>query len=82
MTKHNLKVWPEYFEPLYWGEKTFEIRLNDRNYHPWDLLILDEWEPATQIFTGRTVTMEVTYLLEGPILGLREGWVIMSLHRP
>ena len=31
--RHQLKSWPEFFEPVLRGEKTAELRLNDRNYH-------------------------------------------------
>ena len=29
---HELKTWPGYFEEIFMGHKTFEIRKNDRNF--------------------------------------------------
>jgi hypothetical protein len=39
---HELKCWPEFFKPIQSGEKTFELRRNDRNFHLNDILILKE----------------------------------------
>lgn len=30
--KHNLKVYPQFFKALWCGDKTFEVRLNDRQH--------------------------------------------------
>lgn len=35
---HEVKTNPEYFEEVFMGRKTFEIRLNDRNYQVNDFL--------------------------------------------
>ena len=29
---HKLKTWPSYFQRVWTGEKTFEVRLDDRGY--------------------------------------------------
>jgi ASC-1-like (ASCH) protein len=34
------------------GRKTFEHRVNDRNYKPGDTLLLREWDPETETYTG------------------------------
>jgi len=41
---HELKTWNEYFEEVFMGHKTFEIRKNDRNFQKGDTLILKEWK--------------------------------------
>jgi hypothetical protein len=56
------KIWPEYFEKILSGEKTFELRLADWQCNVGDLLILKEWDPVTEQFTGRQVEKEVTYV--------------------
>lgn len=50
---HDLKCWPEYFEPLLDGRKTFEIRKNDRPFAVGDTLYLKECNPN---FSGRRLT--------------------------
>lgn len=44
-TEHELKCRPEYFSRVASGQKTFEIRRNDRDFQVGDILILKEYEP-------------------------------------
>lgn len=74
--KHELKIWPEFFEPVLKGVKTFEIRKDDRGYRAGDLLLLREWSQKDG-YTGREITAHATYLLTG--LGLKEGYVVMAI---
>lgn len=46
MKKHNLKTWPEYFRAVRNREKTFEVRLNDRDFKVDDILVLKEFDPC------------------------------------
>lgn len=39
---HHIKILPEYFRAIASGEKTFEVRFNDWNYHIHDILHLQE----------------------------------------
>lgn len=43
--KHELKIWPVYYERVANGSKTFEVRRNDRNFQMGDEVILREWDP-------------------------------------
>lgn len=45
MTTHELKTWPEYYEPVAAGLKTWEYRKDDRPYAAGDVLHLREWCP-------------------------------------
>lgn len=40
MTVHKLKCWPIYFDAIQRGEKTFEARLNDRDFKMGDHVVL------------------------------------------
>jgi hypothetical protein len=81
MTTHNLKTWSCYFIEVLAGNKTFELRKNDRNYKVGDTLNLIEvdeinfeLDPINQtkhyLTTGRTHTAKITYILEGGQFGL------------
>lgn len=60
---HILKIWPEYYDAIDSGEKTFEFRLNDRNYQTNDILILREYCPEKDTYSGREIQVLVTYVL-------------------
>ncbi len=54
------KIWPEYFEEVASGKKTFELRLNDFEVKEGDTLVLEEWDPETKQYTGRKLEKQVT----------------------
>ena len=65
MVKHTLKTWPEYFQAVARGAKTFEIRKNDRNFQVGDELELVEYDPREGAgFTGRAIDCKVTYITD------------------
>lgn len=89
---HRIKTWPEYFQEIKSGNKTFELRKNDRNYKIGDILLLQEYKliglnKATQkiegVYTGEQLKAQVTYILIHEILhnsfGLEKGHCIMSI---
>lgn len=57
------KAWPEYFEKVLSGEKTFDLRLADFDCAEGDELILKEWDPITKGYTGREVRKRVGFVL-------------------
>ena len=56
------KVWPEYFQKIMEGKKTFEVRLADFACNPGDILVLKEWDPSKKQHTGRIIKKKVTYV--------------------
>jgi hypothetical protein len=63
MATHQLKTWSHYFEEVLSEAKTHEFRKNDRNFQVGDLLILEEWDPKTEKYTGRAVGAKITHVL-------------------
>lgn len=55
MTEIKKKVWPEYFQQILNGKKKFELRLADFNLNEGDILILEEYDPETNTYTGRNM---------------------------
>lgn len=53
------KIWPEYFDDILSGKKKFELRLNDFKVEEGDTMILEEWNPKTESYTGRKTEKKV-----------------------
>lgn len=62
MAKINKKVWTEYFNAIASGKKKYELRLDDFDVSEGDILVLEEWDPKTEKYTGRKVEKKVTYV--------------------
>lgn len=56
------KIWPEFFEKVANGEKKWELRLGDFGIQPGDTLVLEEWNPKTREYTGRSLEKKVGYV--------------------
>jgi hypothetical protein len=76
--EHTLKTWPEHYQEVADGRKTFELRLNDRPYAVGDTLLLQEYEPLEHAYTGRALRVLVTHILRGGEW-LTPGYVCMSI---
>ena len=81
MTTHDLKTWPEFFDAIERGEKTFELRKDDRGYRVGDFLRLKEYLPKDERYTGRERVVQVMYLVAGPVFGLRAGYACMAIAK-
>src|SRR5262245_27353106 len=87
MAVHDLKSWPEMFGPVLDGTKTFELRRNDRDFHTGDHIVLREYDPNTDSYSGREIVKRITYVLRGignvgsiaPFKGLSMGYAILAL---
>ena len=79
--EHLLKIIPQFYTEVSTGNKTFEIRKNDRGYQVGDTLLLCEWLPEHEIFTGNSIRKEVIYILHGHSFeGLDEHYVVMAIR--
>jgi ASC-1-like (ASCH) protein len=74
--KHQLKILPEYFQAIAEGEKTFEIRRNDRDYQVGDELFLNEFDPEKQKYTGRREKVKVSYITDYAQV---ENYIVMGI---
>jgi ASC-1-like (ASCH) protein len=59
---HNLKIENQYFERVLSGEKTFEIRYDDRGYQKDDDIILEEISSDKTGYSGRKIKAKVGYV--------------------
>jgi ASC-1-like (ASCH) protein len=86
---HELKTWKEYYDPIFMGRKTFEVRKNDRDFKVGDTLILIETDfggngmtdhDLTRVPTGRKLARTVSYILHGGQFGIPDDFVIISIQ--
>ena len=73
---HHLKILPCYFREVASGNKTFELRKNDRDFKAGDSLILQEYNGQ---YTGHEITCNVPYVFHGGELGLDKDYCILSI---
>lgn len=83
---HELKILPRYFQPVLDGTKTFEIRVNDRNFQEGDTVTLKEWDGER--FTGRNVDRQITFVTDYAqqpdfvVFGMRKVPEAISAQQP
>jgi len=81
---YELKICSQFVRPILQGDKTFEIRENDRGFQKGDRLNFkvnaDEWtrshESSVREFERKT--FEITYVISG--WGLKNGFVAFGIR--
>ncbi len=80
MQTHQLKTWPLYFAEVAAGRKSFELRLNDRDFCEGDVVILQEWDNNKKAYTGREMKFIIGYMLPlSNFFGPENKHVVFSL---
>lgn len=77
---HALKTVPPFFKDIVEGNKTFEIRKNDRLFKVGDKLLLQEYLPKEQKYSGQEWEGEITYILGNPDY-CKKGFVTMGIKQ-
>lgn len=79
---HDLKTWPGAFERVLSGNKTADLRKDDRGFKVGDILKLMEWSPTTKEYTGRETSRTITDIAEpNEGFGIPEGYVMLSIRQ-
>lgn len=80
MTHHILKCDLPYFDAVESGDKTFEIRRNDRGYQKGDTISLcPAYEGSPWLFGDPVGLWEITYVTG---FQQKEGFVVFGIKRP
>ncbi|MBO3269239.1 ASCH/PUA domain-containing protein [Hymenobacter defluvii] len=81
---HELKIWPSCFSAVEARTKPFDVRQNDRNFQVGDAVLLREYEPESEQYTGRVLTRWISYVLHGGAFGVEAGWCVLGFaeHPP
>lgn len=59
--------------------KPFEFRKNDRDYQCGDYLLLKEYLPKDDRYTGDHAMCLITYVLKAPDFGVPDGYAVLGL---
>lgn len=59
MAEIKKKTWPELFQKMLEGKKNVDLRLADFDIKKEDILVLEEYNPETKQYTGRTIRRKV-----------------------
>jgi hypothetical protein len=80
---HALKTLGPYWDAVERGDKTFEVRRNDRGFQRGDLLRLERWEKRGDDVVpdsfGRVAYRRVTYVLAGGAYGIAADHCVLGL---
>ena len=81
MITHKIKLREEYAEAVLSGEKSFEIRYNDRGYQKGDEVLFDVVDKYGLHVSHQLnhVLFEITYLIHG--YGLEKDYCVFSIRR-
>ena len=79
MKTHKLKIWPEYFVDVKTGRKTFELRRNDRDFKVGDKLILEEYNPRYDEYSGHLVEVWVSYIFQEEFPGIDLEFCVLGI---
>lgn len=75
---HALKCETGYYAEIESGDKTFEVRRDDRPFESGDTIILQEWVPETKTYTGKEWKGQITHILDNERF-CKKGYVILSI---
>lgn len=86
MKEHTLKLDKSLCQDVYTGIKSFEVRMNDRDYGVGDIIRFQPIDKDNQPCNHpiQEKTYEITYLLDSTFnnetfIGLEDGWVVFSI---
>lgn len=65
--EHNLKSWTPFFVAIRQGTRFHELRRNDRDYKVGDICVLREFDPATAVYSGDVLRVEVTSITSASV---------------
>lgn len=81
MKTHNLKLNIEFCDAVLSGEKTFEVRKNDRGFQTGDLIRFIPTDGTVREHAKHEIsghTYKITYILNG--WGIKNGYVVLGIR--
>lgn len=76
---HYIKCEERFFKEVETGQKTFEVRKNDRDYREGDDIVLREYDKELRELTGRELRVNIIYFLDN-YPGIEPGYCILGIE--
>lgn len=84
---HRLKSWTMFYNDIYIGNRTSDIRSTlDRRFAVGDFLLLQEWDPVKNVYTGEETYVVITYIQQNksnPCAishdAIKDGYAVLSI---
>lgn len=78
---YELKIHPQYFNDIMHRDKRHEIRRNkDRKFNVGDVVLLREYCPGSEVYTGFETIIKITYVSPIGKTGVPEWLTIFSFE--
>lgn len=77
--QHVLKTTQPFFDRVFFREKNFEVRKDDRHFQSGDFVVLREYDQATNQYSGREVGAKITYVLRD-YPQIEKGYVVFGIE--
>jgi len=83
---HTLKTLPQYWDAVARGDKTFDVRRDDRGFQKGDTVELVKIHAGTRHpetnYDGsrKVITRRIRYILTGGQFGIEPGYVVLQLE--
>ena len=80
MSVHKIKIKKKYYDAVLSGEKTFEIRKNDRDYQVGDIIhFVPIADDCNMIIPHNPNEYKITYVFHGGEYGLEKGYCVFGI---
>lgn len=76
--EHELKCLPVYYNAIECGDKTFDVRRDDRGFQRGDTVVLQKYDRAVG-YMGPELRFKISWILTGGQFGIEPGFVVLAL---
>lgn len=80
---HDLNVFHDYWDPLLSGDRTFDVRLDDRGFQRGDIVVYHKLEKNSKFVRDEEynpVHFRISWILSGGKFGIEAGHVAFSIE--
>lgn len=76
---HELKSIEPYFSDVWYGSKTFEVRINDRDFQAGQKLLLKSYDEVLSYYLPKEILCTISYIMRDSRY-IKEGYVILGIN--